>query len=64
MHSHAELYEPDVYLWCLETCASLGAGAFDALDVRHLSEEIRDVGNDVRNTLESHPGVVPLHLLK
>ena len=33
MSTNAELYEQDFYLWCLETCASLGAREFDAIDV-------------------------------
>jgi Domain of unknown function DUF29 len=64
MSPHAELYEQDFYLWCLETCASLGAGEFDAIDVHHLIEEIRDLGNNVRSALESDLGIVVLHLLK
>src|SRR5256712_13611000 len=64
MSTNAELYEQDFYLWCLETCASLGAREFDAVDVHHLIEEIRDVGNNVRSALESDLGIVLLHLLK
>jgi hypothetical protein len=64
MSTHAELYEQDFYLWCLETCASLGAREFAAVDVPHLLEEIRDVGNNVRSALESDLGIVVLHLLK
>ena len=64
MSTNAELYEQDFYLWCLETCASLGAREFDAIDVHHLIEEIRDLGNNVRSALESDLGVVVLHLLK
>src|SRR5215510_4011520 len=64
MSTNAELYEQDFYLWCLETCASLGAREFDAIDVHHLIEEIRDWGNNVRSALESDLGIVVLHLLK
>jgi Domain of unknown function DUF29 len=64
MSTNAELYEQDFYLWCLETCASLGAREFDAIDVHHLIEEIRDLGNNVRSALESDLGIVMLHLLK
>jgi hypothetical protein len=58
MSTNAELYEQDFYLWCLETCASLGAREFDAVDVHHLIEEIRDLGNNVRSALESDLGIV------
>jgi hypothetical protein len=64
MSTHAELYEQDFYLWCLETCTSLGAREFDAVDVHHLIEEIRDLGNNLRSALESDLGIILLHLLK
>jgi hypothetical protein len=64
MSTKTELYEQDFYLWCLETCASLGAREFDAVDVHHLIEEMRDLGNNVRSALESDLGIVVLHLLK
>src|SRR5262249_46745566 len=35
-----------------------------AVDVRHLIEEIRDLGNNVRSALESDLGIVLLYLLK
>ena len=60
MSTNAELYEQDFYLWCLETCASLGAREFDAIDVHHQIEEIRDWGDHVRSALESDLGVVVL----
>ena len=40
MSTNAEMYEQDFYLWCLETCVSLGAREFDAIDVHHLIEGI------------------------
>ena len=64
MSTNTELYEQDFYLWCLETCASLGAREFEAVDVYYLIEEIRDLGNDLRSALESDLGIVMLHLLK
>jgi hypothetical protein len=64
MSTNATLYEHDFYLWCLETCAALGAREFDAVDMHHLIEEIRDLGNNVRHALESDLSVVMLHLLK
>src|SRR5262249_23980617 len=64
MSTNVKLYEQDFYLWCLETCASLGAGEFDAVDVHHLIEEIRDLGHDVLSALESDLGIVVLYFLK
>jgi hypothetical protein len=64
MSTNAELYEQDFYLWCLETCASLGAREFDAVDVPHLIAEIRDLGNNLRSALESDLGIILLHFLK
>ena len=64
MSTNTELYEQDFYLWCLETWPPLGAREFDAIDVPHLIEEIRDLGNNVRSALESDLGGVVLHLLK
>lgn len=64
MPTNATLYEQDFYLWCLETCAALGAREFDAVDMHHLIEEIRDLGNNLRRALESDLNIVMLHLLK
>ena len=64
MYTNAQLYEQDFYLWCLDTCATLGAQEFAALDVPHLIEEIRDLGNNVRNAMESDLLQVLVHLLK
>jgi len=64
MSANAMLYEQDFYLWCLETCAALGAKEFDAIDLHRLIEEIRDLGNNVRHALEGDLSIVMLHLLK
>ena len=34
--TNTQLYDLDFYLWCLDTCATLGAREFEALDVHHL----------------------------
>src|SRR4029453_5809079 len=64
MSTNTDLYEQDFYLWCLETCASLGAREFDAIDVHHLIEEIRDLGNNVRRGPGNDLGGGVLPLLK
>lgn len=63
MSTNAALYEQDFYLWCLDTCATLGTGEFEAVDMTRVIEELRDVGNNVRHALESDLNVLILHLL-
>jgi len=64
MSTKAELYEQDFYLWCLDTCATLGAREFEALDVPHLIEEIRALAGRDRRELASRLETLVLHLLK
>jgi uncharacterized protein DUF29 len=64
MGTNTQLYDLDFYLWCLDTCATLGAREFEALDIYHLIEEIRDLGNNLKSVLESDLCQVLLHLLK
>jgi hypothetical protein len=64
MGTNTQLYDLDFYLWCLDTCATLGAREFEALDIHHLIEEIRDLGNNLKSALESDLCQVLLHLLK
>ena len=64
MSTKAELYEQDFYLWCLDTCATLGALEFEALDVPHLIEEIRALAGRDRRELASRLETLVLHLLK
>ena len=64
MSTKDELYEQDFYLWCLDTCATLGAREFEALDVPHLIEEIRALAGRDRRELVSRMETLVLHLLK
>src|SRR5215831_18423519 len=64
MSTKAELYEQDFYLWCLDTCATLGAREFEALDVPHLIEEIRALAGRDRRELASRLETLVMHLLK
>jgi hypothetical protein len=64
MSTNAELYEQDFYLWCLDTCATLGAREFEALDIPHLIEEIRALTGRDRRELASRLETLVMHLLK
>jgi hypothetical protein len=64
MSTTAALYDQDFYLWCLETCATLGAREFEALDVCHLIEEIRALAGRDRRELTSRLETLVMHLLK
>ena len=64
MSTNAELYEQDFYLWCLDTCATLGAREFEALDIPHLIEEIRALAGRDRRELASRLETLVMHLLK
>ena len=57
-------YDTDFYAWTQTQAAALQAKDWAALDVAHLAEEIADVGNALRFTIESHLERLLLHLLK
>ena len=64
----AELYEEDFYAWTRDQAASLRRLAKDRwngpLDLRHLAEEIQDVGSERRDAIRSHVRRIIEHLLK
>ena len=64
MSTNTDLYEQDFYLWCLDTCAALGAREFEAVDVCHLIEEIRASAGRDRRELASRLETLVMHLLK
>jgi hypothetical protein len=64
MSTPPDLYEQDFHLWCLHTCAALGAREFDALDLPHLIEEIRALAGRDRRELASRLATLMMHLLK
>jgi Domain of unknown function DUF29 len=64
MRTTTALYDQDFYLWCLDTCATLGAREFEALDLPHLIEEIRALAGRDRRELASRLETLVLHLLK
>ena len=57
-------YEADFYQWSLEQARLLRSGEWGAVDVKHLAEEIEDMGKSLRREWESRLKVLIVHLLK
>jgi hypothetical protein len=57
-------HEQDLYAWAQEQAALLRQGAWYALDLEHLSEEIEDVAHSQQDKLASHLLILLTHLLK
>jgi hypothetical protein len=57
-------YEKDVILWSQEQAKLLRSGRFDALDIKHIVEEVDDVGKSERRELANRMAVLLTHLLK
>ncbi len=57
-------YEKDIVAWANEQAQLLRAGRFDLLDIKHLAEEIEDVGKSEQRELASRMAVLLAHLLK
>ena len=57
-------YEKDVILWSQEQARLLRAGRFDELDIKHLADEIEDVGKSEKRELANRMAVLLAHLLK
>lgn len=57
-------YETDVVAWASEQAQLIRAGQFDQLDLKHLAEEIEDVGKSEQRELASRVAVLLAHLLK
>ncbi len=64
MRTKTALYDQDLYAWAQEQAAHLREGAFQELDLEHLSEEIEDVGHSQQDALASHLLILLTHLLK
>ncbi len=58
------LYDRDFQLWIQQTIQQLENLEFDALDIKHLIEELTDLGKSERNTIESNLMILLAHLLK
>ena len=57
-------YETDVVAWANEQAGFVRAGRFDQLDLKHIAEEIEDVGKSEQRELASRMAVLLAHLLK
>ena len=57
-------YDTDVVAWANEQAALIRAGRFDQLDLKHIAEEIEDVGRSEQRELASRMAVLLMHLLK
>jgi len=49
MITKSELYEQDFQLWLITTIGQLEQGDFQALDVSHLVEELKELGKSDNN---------------
>lgn len=57
-------YESDVVAWAKEQASLIRAGNFDKLDLKHIAEEIEDVGKSEQRELASRMAVLLAHILK
>ncbi|NCS26105.1 MAG: DUF29 domain-containing protein [Microcystis aeruginosa BS13-02] len=64
MTTKSELYEQDFQLWLITTIGQLEQGDFQALDVSHLVEELKELGKSDKNALEGNLMILLAHLLK
>ena len=64
MNTTKVLYETDFNLWLRETVNLLRKGEVEKLDLENLAEEIEDMGNNRKDSLESNLIRVLQHLLK
>jgi len=58
------LYENDFNLWLEYTIKQLEKQQFQALDIEHLVEELKDLGKSEKRSLESNLMILIAHLLK
>ncbi len=60
----AVVYQQDFYTWTQEQAALLKQGRFNEVDLKHLVEEIEDMGKSEKRALESYIESLLMHLLK
>ena len=63
-HPAATRYEDDLYGWVQEQVALLRAKLVTNIDTANIAEELSDVGNELREKLESALAILTMHLLK
>jgi len=64
MNHATSIYHHDYQLWLSNQITLLQQGAFSDLDVKHLIEEMEDMGISNRRALSSHLIILIAHLLK
>lgn len=57
-------YQQDFYTWTQEQANLLKQGRFNEVDLKHLVEEIEDMGKSEKRALESYIENLLMHLLK
>jgi hypothetical protein len=62
--STSHTYETDIVAWANEQVALLRTGNLAKLDLKHIAEEIEDVGKSEQRELASRLSVLLAHLLK
>jgi Domain of unknown function DUF29 len=62
--STGALYEEDFFEWTRRNAELLRAGCFDEVDIKHITEEIEDMGKRDLRALDSRLEVLLAHLLK
>jgi hypothetical protein len=60
----ATTYENDIVAWAKEQAYLLRSGKLSVLDIKHIAEEIEDVGKSEQRELASRMSVLLSHLLK
>ena len=60
----ASAYDGDIIAWANEQARLLRSGLFSQLDIKHIAEEVEDVGKSEQRELESRMAVLLSHLLK
>lgn len=64
MTTNTELYEQDLYRWCLTTAALLRDGKWHEVDPAAIAEELESMGRSHARELGSRLEVLVMHLLK
>jgi hypothetical protein len=60
----AQLYEQDFYVWAKSQADLLRAGRYADLDLKHLIEEVDDLGESLRRSVRSRIRTIIEHFLK
>ena len=64
MTTNTELYEQDLYSWCLTTAALLRDGKWHEVDLAAVAEELESMGRSHARELGNRLEVLVMHLLK